>query len=90
MFICRLPFSISLSRLICFVTVQYFPNRSAGEIKSGLMNIIKLYKQAGFVIQTSLMDNELEPLVNLLMDKLMVNIPAKNEHVGEIERKIVT
>lgn len=88
MFVCGLPFLITLSRQVHFVTVQYMPSRSAREIKSGLMEVVKLYKRAGFIIQAALMDNEFEPLVKLLLDKLVVNTTAKNEHVGKIERKI--
>ncbi|KAL7502656.1 hypothetical protein ACHAXN_000584, partial [Cyclotella atomus] len=88
MFVCGLPFLITLSRRIQFVTLQYLPNRSAKELKSGLLNVAKLYNRAGFIIQAAVMDCEFEPLVKLLLDKTVVNTTAKNEHVGEIERKI--
>ncbi|KAL7480336.1 hypothetical protein ACHAW6_006029, partial [Cyclotella cf. meneghiniana] len=88
MFVCGLPFLISMSRRIRFVTLQYLPNRTAKELRGGLMDIVKLYKRAGFVIRDCIMDNEFEPLVKLLLDKLVINTTAKNEHVGEIEKKI--
>ena len=50
MFVCGLPFLISLSRRIRFVTLQYIPNRTAGELCAGIKSILKLYKRAGFVV----------------------------------------
>ena len=88
MFVCGLPFLISMSRRIRFVTIQFMPNRTAGELCNGLKDILKLYKRAGFTVQAALMDNEFEPLTKLLLRYLEVNTTAKNEHVGEIERKI--
>ena len=41
-------------------------------------------------MQTCLMDNEFEPLKEMMSDTLVINTTAKNEHVGEIERMIRT
>eukprot|EP00956_Cyclotella_meneghiniana_P042120 scaffold248363_cov77-Cyclotella_meneghiniana.AAC.3 len=88
MFVGGLPFLISLSRRIRFVTVQFMPRRTAGELCNGLKAIVNLYKRAGFICQAALMDNEFEPLKTHLLDTIDINTTAKNEHVGEIERKI--
>jgi hypothetical protein len=89
MFVCGLPFLISMSRRTCFLTLQYLPSRSAGEITSGFQNIINLYNRAGFIPQCAIMDNEFEPLKKSKLAKLLeINTTAKNEHMGEIERKI--
>ncbi|KAL7480351.1 hypothetical protein ACHAW6_006042, partial [Cyclotella cf. meneghiniana] len=88
MFVCGLPFLISLSRRIRFVTVEFIPNRTAGELCNALKNILKLYNRAGFIIQCACMDNEFEPLRKKLLGKLVLNTTAADEHVGEIERKI--
>ena len=90
MFVCGLPFFISLSRGIRFVSVQYRPRRTAKLLSNALKETIKLYKCAGFVVQTCLMDNEFEPLKAKLSDTCVINTTAKNEHVGEIERYIRT
>lgn len=34
------------------------------------------------------MDNEFEPLNKMMLDTMVVNTTAKNEHIGEKERKI--
>ena len=88
LFVCGLPFLISMSRRIRFVTLEFVPRRTAKELTNGFKNILNLYKRAGFIAQCALMDNEFEPLKGPLLDTIEINTTAKNEHVGEIERKI--
>lgn len=88
MFVCGLPFLISLSRRLRFVTLEFMPRRTAGELCNGLKNILKFYKRAGFVVQTCIMDNEFEPLKKKLLGKVVINTTALGEHVGKIEQKI--
>ena len=42
-FVCGLPFLISLSHCIRFIMVEFIPKRTAGELCSGLKNVLKLY-----------------------------------------------
>jgi hypothetical protein len=79
MFVCGLPFLISLSRRVRFVTLEFLPNRTAGELCNGLKNILKFYNHAGFVIQNAIMDNEFEPLKTKLLGQVVLNTTAKNE-----------
>ena len=88
MFVCGLPFFVSLLRQIRFGTAQYRPRRTAKLLCNALKETIKLYKRAGFVVQTCLMDNEFELLKAMLADTVVVNTLAKNEHMGEVERFI--
>ena len=90
MFVCGLPFFISLSRGVRFVTAQYRPRRTAKLLCNALKETVKLYKRAGYTVQTCLMDNEFEPLKPMMNDTLVINTTAKNEHVREIERMIRT
>ncbi|KAL7525021.1 hypothetical protein ACHAXR_003912, partial [Thalassiosira sp. AJA248-18] len=90
MFVCGLPFLITLSRGIRFGTAQYRPHRTAKLLCNALKETINLYKRAGFIVQTCLMDNEFNPLKAMLADTTVINTPAKNEHVAEIERYLRT
>ena len=90
MFVCGLPFFITRWRNIRFITAQYRPRRTAKLLCNALKNILKSYQRAGFVVQTCLMDNEFEPLKEMMSDTLVINTIAKNGHVGEIERMIRT
>ncbi|KAL7523460.1 hypothetical protein ACHAXR_000190 [Thalassiosira sp. AJA248-18] len=90
MFVCGLPFIVTLSRGIRFGIAQYRPRRTAKLLCNALKETINLYKRAGFVVQTCLMDSEFEPLKAMLADCVVINMPAKNEHVAEIERYLCT
>ena len=90
MFVCGLPFLVTLSRGVRFATVQYRPHRAGKLLSNALYETIKLYKRAAFTIQTCLMDNELNPLKALLSDICTINTAAKEEIVGAIERFIQT
>ena len=88
MFVNGLPFFITLSRKIQFVTIQYVPRRTAGELANALKSTIKLYLRSGFRPSTAIMDGEFDKVKEKLLDWIVINTTAKNEHVGEIERKI--
>ena len=68
--------------------MQYVPRRTAPELANAFNQVLKLYSRSGFTCQLGLMDNEFEPLKERLLDLIEINTCAKNEHVGEIERKI--
>jgi hypothetical protein len=70
MFVCGLPFLITLSRCIRFVTVQFIPHRTAKELDNILRNVIKLYSRSGFTCQTALMDGEFENIKDELLDTI--------------------
>ncbi|KAK1739282.1 hypothetical protein QTG54_009825 [Skeletonema marinoi] len=84
MFVNGLPFFVTLSRNIRFATVQFVPRRTANDLSNVLNEVLMLYKRAGFICQTALMDGEFEKLKAKLSDKIVINISSKNEHVAEI------
>ena len=86
MFVCGMPFLISLSRGIRFVTVQYVPRRTAPELANAFRNIVALYSRAAYVCQTGIMDGEFEAMKEKVADLIKINTTAANEHVSEIER----
>ncbi|KAL7531143.1 hypothetical protein ACHAXR_008885 [Thalassiosira sp. AJA248-18] len=88
MFVSGLPFFITLSRSVRFVTVQFVPRRTTSELANALKQTINLYSRAGFTCQTGLMDGEFEKIKEKLLNLIVINTTSKNEHVGEIERKI--
>ncbi len=88
MFVSGLPFLVTLSRRIRYITVQFVPRRTAGELANALKMVIGLSRRAGFVCQTALMDGEFEKVKTKLLNVIEVNITSKNEHVPEIEQKI--
>ena len=73
-------FFITLSRQIRFVTAQSRPRRTAKLLCNALRETVKLYKRAGFIVLTFLMDNEFEPIKEMMSDTLVINTTAKNKH----------
>ncbi len=88
MFVSGLPFFVTLSRRVRYVTVQFVPRRTAAELANCLKQVITVYRRAGFICCTALMDGEFEKVKKKVIDCIEVNITARNEHVPEIERKI--
>ncbi|KAL7532242.1 hypothetical protein ACHAXR_004515 [Thalassiosira sp. AJA248-18] len=81
MFVCGLPFIVTLLRGIRFGTAQYRPYcRTAKMLCNALkgQETININKRAGFVVQTCLMDNEFKPLKAMFIDMVVINTPAKN------------
>ena len=48
MFVNGLPFFLTMSRKIRFLTVQYVPHRTAAELANVIKQVIKLYRCSGF------------------------------------------
>eukprot|EP00804_Cyclotella_cryptica_P016673 CCRYP_001990-RA/>CCRYP_001990-RA protein AED:0.73 eAED:0.24 QI:0/-1/0/1/-1/0/1/0/427 len=88
MFVSGLPFLITLSRRVRYITIQFVPRRTAGELANAMKMVVGLYRRAGIICQTALMDGEFEKINQKLINIIEVNITAKNEKVPEIERKI--
>jgi hypothetical protein len=59
----------------------------ASKLGSLLQRIVCVYRRAGFTVQTILMDNEFEKVRDQVPDVNM-NVPAAEEHISEIERRI--
>ncbi len=57
------------------------------KLGSLIQRILCVYVQAGFTVQTILMDNEFEKLCDHV-PMLAPNIPAAGDHVGEVEQRI--
>jgi hypothetical protein len=86
MFVDGLPFLLTRSRDIRFGTVELLPSRTAPQLGSSLMKIVKLYAMRGFVVRCVLMDMEFESVKEHAM--VPINTTAAREHVGEIERYV--
>ena len=56
MFVNGVPFIMTFSRNIQLFTVELIPIRTAAQIISHLMKVVKLYSKGGFSIRTILMD----------------------------------
>ena len=87
MFVNKVPFFVTMSRDLKFITVDPIPNRQVNTVAKSLATTISLYKSRGFKITSILADYEFEPLRE---HHPILNTAAEDEHVGDIERCIRT
>jgi len=87
MFVNKIPFLVTVSRNIRFVTVTDLANRQSTTVEKALHGVIKLYRHRGFGVTTILCDQEFECLRPTFP---FLNTCGADEHVPEIERMIRT
>ncbi|KAL7518053.1 hypothetical protein ACHAWF_000173, partial [Thalassiosira exigua] len=88
MFVCGIPFLLTLARGLDFTSIQYVPRRTAPELANAIKNVLKVYKRAGMSVSVTNMDGEFEKVKPLLARWVEVNTTGKGEHVNGAERKI--
>jgi hypothetical protein len=90
-FVNGVPYFVTFSLRICFLSVTHLRNRKIETIFKALKTMHNYYLQHGFQIVYIKGDGEFKPLVDM-MSKLYgapeLNLSSANEHVPEIERKI--
>jgi hypothetical protein len=82
---------VMVSRNIHFATVKALPNQNIKTLVSAIKNVVTVYRRASFIVTTTLMDGEFEPMQGNLADMspvITLNETANDEHVGDIERCI--
>jgi hypothetical protein len=62
MFVNSLPFLVTSLQGISLVTIEYLKSRTAKRLIDTLERVIRIYRKAGFIVQTALMDMEFEKL----------------------------
>jgi hypothetical protein len=90
LFVNQIPFFITLSRNICFITVMHLANRKLVNILKAFTRIDVYNLQRGFQITTVTGDGEFEPmqeLMNELPSNPRLNLASANEHEPYIEQK---
>ena len=91
LYINKLPFIATISRYICFGTVEFLRNQKSTTLIEHIKQVNRLYRQQGFRPTYALMDGQFEPLRGNLADMgLQLNTMSNDEHVPEIEWQIRT
>jgi hypothetical protein len=62
MFVNSLPFLVTSLQGMSLVTIEYLKLRTAKRFIDTLERVIRIYRKAGFLVQTTLMDMEFEKL----------------------------
>jgi len=90
-FVNKIPFFITYSLVICFLSVTHLSNRKALTIFDALKSMCSYYLQQGFQIVFIKGDGEFAPLevwMATVYGAPKLNLASANEQVPEIERKI--
>ncbi len=90
-FVNKIPFFLTLSRVLYFTTVTHIPNRSLDRNFKALKGIFYYYLQQGFRVTFIMGDGEfasLEQFTNLLMGAPRLNLTSANKHKPFVERCI--
>jgi hypothetical protein len=57
-----IPFLVTISKHIHFATVEAIPNRKKEALLKAIKGAVNVYRQRGFKVEWTLMDNELATL----------------------------
>ncbi len=90
-FVNRVPYFITLSLQICFLSVTHMTNKKIVTIFKALKAMHNFYLQRGFQIVFIKGDGEFKPLEEFMLELYgasRLNLTSANKHVPEIERKI--
>jgi hypothetical protein len=92
MFVNKIPFFMSISRNIHFITAEVLGNRRQATLIKALQRIHGIYSKRGFRITLVLGDSEFECTRGAIATELQsdLNICGDDEHVPDIERCIRT
>ena len=91
MYVNKVPLLVTLSRNVKFGTVEAVKDREEATLMKGIAMVVTLYRKAGFMVTTELMDGEFVPLRGALAEiGITLNETSRDEHVGDIERYIRT
>jgi len=83
------PFLLTVARRLKFITAEHVRVRTATNLSKHMTRVLEVYKRAGFIVRTILMDGEFEKIKSL-MPSLECNTTAAKEHVSEAEQTIRT
>ncbi|KAG7352415.1 hypothetical protein IV203_008463 [Nitzschia inconspicua] len=87
MFVNNIPFLLTVSRNLRFVTVPNISNRQVPTVAKELQHVVRLYKLCGFRITSMLCEPEFEELCATFP---FLNPCSADEHVPEVERMVRT
>ncbi len=83
------PFLLTVARCLKFVTAEHVLVRTVRILSKHIKQVLEVYKRAGFIVRTILMDGEFEKIKPHL-PTVECNTTAAKEHVSEAERTIRT
>jgi hypothetical protein len=91
MYVNKIPFLVTISKHVHFGTVDAMTDKKIPTVWKAIKAVIQLYKQRGFNVTWTLMDNGFEGLRGQLAElEVGMNETGRDEHVPKVERYIRT
>jgi hypothetical protein len=92
MYIDELPFLVTVSKYIKYITIRFIDDRSNETILEALQFVFPVYQAAGFTVKEIHCDREFASLQSKLEReyKVTVNLTSAQEHQPDVERAIRT
>ena len=59
-FVDKIPFLVTMSRGLQFVTAEFTTSRTAAKLAEHLKKVLRVYRRAGYVVRDILMDGKFE------------------------------
>jgi hypothetical protein len=88
-FVNKIPFFMTISRNICFLTVNHLADRKPEMIFAAYKTVHAMYLHLGFRINHVNLDGEFGPIQALIQELgTRATLASANEHVPEAERRI--
>ena len=82
----RIPVLIPISRNLKFGAMEALKNRKSPAFIGAIKNVLQIYKSAGFLVSTALMDGEFQHICGELDEcGVTLNKIGKDEHMGIVE-----
>jgi hypothetical protein len=92
MFVNRIPFFLTISKKLHFITAEVLDNRKEESLVKALKRVYGVYRKRGFRINNILADAKFQCTRRAVATDLRseLNICGENEHIPDIERCIRT
>jgi hypothetical protein len=93
MYVNGVPFLLTISQNLKFGMIEALPNRLEATIITGLVSMVRVYKQRGFSISLGLTDSEFNtPRIHksLAGEGVALDSTGRDKHVGDVERYVCT
>ena len=88
-FIQGVPFFVTVSKRVRYVTIEYIEGRTKSSFDKAFDTVFCIYNKAGFTIKTVFGDPEFDIMRDTFVDlDIDQNVASAQEHVPEIERAI--
>jgi hypothetical protein len=93
MYVNGVPFLLTISWNLKFGTIKALPNQLEATVITGLISMVRVYKQRGFSISLGLADGEFDtPGIgkSLAGEGVALDSMGRDKHVGDIECYVLT